>query len=92
MQIEVQRRLHEQLEVLDPVYFQFKQNGLSPKAETTTAAQNLQRHHPKNSRDKDVGYKMKNKLCYILCQYMPNILHMHCSLINEIKKSNVIKE
>ncbi|CAO2831798.1 unnamed protein product [Amaranthus hypochondriacus] len=57
MQIEVQRRLHEQLEVHDPVYFQFKQNGLSPKADTTTAAQNLQRHHPMNSHDKDVGYR-----------------------------------
>ena len=55
MQIEVQRRLHEQLEVHDPVYFQFKQNGLLPKAETTTEAQNLQRQHPKNSREKDVG-------------------------------------
>ncbi|XP_057547874.1 myb-related protein 2-like isoform X1 [Amaranthus tricolor] len=54
MQIEVQRRLHEQLEVHDPVYFQFKQNGLLPKAETTTEAQNLQRQHPKNSREKDV--------------------------------------
>ncbi|KMT15375.1 hypothetical protein BVRB_3g060800 isoform A [Beta vulgaris subsp. vulgaris] len=62
MQIEVQRRLHEQLEVLDPVYFQFKQNGLSPKAETTTAAQNLQRHHPKNSRDKDVQRRLQLRI------------------------------
>lgn len=71
MQIEVQRRLHEQLEVLDPVYFQFKQNGLSPKAETTTAAQNLQRHHPKNSRDKDVGYKMKNNFVIFCANTCP---------------------
>ena len=62
MQIEVQRRLHEQLEVHDPVYFQIKQNGLSSKAETTSAAPNLQRHHPQSSPDKDVGYRIKNKL------------------------------
>ncbi|XP_057541306.1 myb-related protein 2-like isoform X3 [Amaranthus tricolor] len=62
MQIEVQRRLHEQLEVHDPVYFQFKQNGLSPKADTTTAAQNLQRHHPKNSRDKDVQRRLQLRI------------------------------
>ncbi|KNA21859.1 hypothetical protein SOVF_039410 isoform A [Spinacia oleracea] len=62
MQIEVQRRLHEQLEVHDPVYFQFKQNGLSPNAETTTAAQNLQRHHPKNSRDKDVQRRLQLRI------------------------------
>ncbi|KAL9240136.1 hypothetical protein vseg_014391 [Gypsophila vaccaria] len=49
MQIEVQRRLHEQLEVLDPVYFRISQNGLSPNADTTPAAQNLQRQHPTNS-------------------------------------------
>ncbi|XP_021724038.1 myb-related protein 2-like isoform X1 [Chenopodium quinoa] len=61
MQIEVQRRLHEQLEVHDPVYFQFKQNGLSPNAETTTAAQNLQRH-PKNSRDKDVQRRLQLRI------------------------------
>ncbi|KAL2923762.1 Myb-related protein 2 [Bienertia sinuspersici] len=62
MQIEVQRRLHEQLEVHDPVYFQFTQNGLSPKAETTTAAQNLQSHHPKNSRDKDVQRRLQLRI------------------------------
>ncbi|KAJ8448076.1 hypothetical protein Cgig2_031800 [Carnegiea gigantea] len=51
MQIEVQRRLHEQLEGHDPVYFQIKQNGLSSKAETTSAALNLQRHHPQSSTE-----------------------------------------
>ena len=84
MQIEVQRRLHEQLEVHDPVYFQFKQNGLSPKADTTTAAQNLQRHHPKNSRDKDVGYKNEE---WTLLYFVP--IHAHCILcISHWKKNH----
>ncbi|XP_074306974.1 myb-related protein 1-like isoform X1 [Silene latifolia] len=62
MQIEVQRRLHDQLEVHDPVYFHIKQNGLSPKVGTSPAAQNLQRRHPKNSRDKDVQRRLQLRI------------------------------
>lgn len=62
MQIEVQRRLHEQLEVHDPVYFPIKQYGLSSKAATASAAQNLQRHHPKISPDKDVQRRLQLRI------------------------------